>query len=83
MRPLSPFFSINKEISLDLVVKFSLEQDTEKLFEELVGDSGENVDRNPPWMRPILFEVAKIHYIMYTFTPRQGAIHDLVMGIIK
>ena len=28
MRLLSPFFSINKEISLDLVVKFNFEQDT-------------------------------------------------------
>ena len=28
MRLLSPFFSINKEISLELVVKFNLEQDT-------------------------------------------------------
>ena len=46
-------------------------------------DSGENVDRNPPRMRPILFKVPKIHYNMYTFTVRQTAIHNLVMGRIK
>ena len=83
MRLLSPFFSINKEMSLDLVVKFNLEQDTGKLFKAIVADDGENVHRNLPRMRPILFEAPKIHYNMYTFTPRQAAIHDLVMGRIK
>ena len=69
MRLLSPFFSINKEISLDLVIKFNLKQDTKKLFEAIVklfeaivADSGENVDKNPPRMRPTLFEAPKIHY---------------------
>ena len=83
MRLLSPFFSINKEISLELVVKFNLEQDTKKLFKAMVVDGGENVDRNPPRMRPILFEASKIHYNTYTFTLRQAAIHDLVIGKIK
>ena len=36
MRLLNPFFSTNKQISLDLVVQFSLEQDTKKLFEAIV-----------------------------------------------
>ena len=66
MRLVSPFFSINKEISLDLVVKFNLEQDTKKLFKAIVADGGENVKRNPPRMRSILFEVLKIHYNTYT-----------------
>ena len=74
MRLLSPFFSINKEISLDLVIKFNLKQDTKKLFKVIVVDGGENVDRNLPRMRPILFEAPKIHYNTYTFTPRQAAI---------
>ena len=78
MRLLSPFISINKEISLDLVVKFNLKQDTKKLFKTIVLDDGENVDRNPPAMRLLLFEVPKIHYNTCTFTPRQAAIHDLV-----
>ena len=43
----------------------------------------ENVNRNPPRMRSILVEAPKIHYNMYTFTPRQTAIHDSVMGRIK
>ena len=83
MRLLSPFFSINKDISLDLVVKFNLEQDTKKLFEAIVADGGENVNRSPPRMIPILFETPKIHYNTYKFTLRQAAIHDLVMGRIK
>ena len=83
MRLLSPFISINKEMSLDLVVKFNLEQDTGKLFKAIVADGGENVDRNLPRMRPILFEASNLHYNTYTFTPRQAAIHDLVMGRIK
>ena len=74
MRLLSPFFSINREISLDLVVKFSLEQNTKKLFEATVADVGENVNRNLPKMKPILFETPKIHYNTYTFTARQAAI---------
>ena len=74
MRLLSPFFSINREISLDLVVKFSLEQNTKKLFEAIVADVGENVNRNLPKMKPILFETPKIHYNTYTFTARQAAI---------
>ena len=68
MRLLSPFFSIHKEISLDLVIKFNLKQDTKKLFEAIVklseaivADGGENVDKNPPRMRPTLFEAPKIH----------------------
>ena len=83
MRLLSPFFLINNEISLDLVIKFNLEQDTKKLSEAIVANGGGNDDRNPPRMRPILFEASKIHYNTYRFTPRQAAIHDLVMGRIK
>ena len=41
MRLLNLFFSINKKLSLDLVVKFNLEQDTKKLFEAIVADGGE------------------------------------------
>ena len=52
MRLLSTFFLINKEISLELVIKFNIEQDTKKLFQAIVADGGENVDRNPPRMRP-------------------------------
>ena len=83
MRLLSPFFSINKEISVDLVIKFNLEQDTKKLFEARVAHGAENVDRNPRRTRPILFEAPKIHHNTYTFTPRKAAIHDLVMGRTK
>ena len=63
--------------------QFSFKQDNKKLFEAIVAGSGQNVNRNPTRMRPILVEAPKIHYNTYTFTPRQTAIHDSVMGRIK
>ena len=36
MRFASPFFSINREMSLTMIIKFNIEQDTKKLFEKIV-----------------------------------------------
>ena len=51
MRFLAPFFSLNSKISLDFIIKFNIEQDTKKLFEAIVADGGEEVDRRLGLMR--------------------------------
>ena len=45
MSLLAPFFCINKGISMDLIIKFKIEQDTKKLFKAIVANGGEEVDR--------------------------------------
>ena len=52
MRLLTPFFSMNSEISMDLIIKFNIEQETKKLFEAIVADGGDKVARRPGLMRP-------------------------------
>ena len=71
MRLLAPFFFINSKISMDLITKFNIEQGTKKLFKAIVADGGE-VDRRLGLMRTMLYDVPKIMYNTYTFSPRQG-----------
>ena len=83
MRLLAPFFSISSKISMDLIMKFNIEQDTKKLFEAIVVDEGEEVDRRPRLMRVVLYDVPKIMYNTYTFSPGQGSIHNQGMSKLK
>ena len=46
MTLLAPFFSINSKIAMDLIIKFNIEQDTNKLFEAIVADGGEEVEEH-------------------------------------
>ena len=71
MRLLAPFFFINSKISMDLITKFNIEQGTKKLFKAIVADGGE-VDTRLGLMRTMLYDVPKIMYNTYTFSPRQG-----------
>ena len=61
MRLLTPFFSINSKISMDLIIKLNIEQDTKKLFEAIVADGGKEVDIRPGLMRalrlPMFYDV--------------------------
>ena len=54
MRLLAPFFSISSKISMDLIMKFNIEQDTKKLFEAIAVDGGEEIHRRPRLMRAVL-----------------------------
>ena len=83
MRLLALFFSMNSEISMDLIIQFNNEQDTKKLFEVIVADEGEKIDRKPEIMRAVFYDVPKIMYNTYTFSPRQGSIHDQAMSKLK
>ena len=87
MRLLTPFFSINSKISMDLIIKLNIEQDTKKLFEAIVADGGKEVDIRPGLMRalrlPMFYDVPKIMYYMYTFSPREGSIYDQAMSKLK
>ena len=83
MRLLALFFSMNSEISMDLIIQFNNEQDTKKLFEVIVADEEEEVDRKPEIMRAVFYDVPKIMYNTYTFSPRQGSIHDQAMAKLK
>ena len=56
---------------MDLITKFNIEQGTKKLFKAIVADGGE-VDRRLGLMRTMLYDVPKIMYNTYTFSPRQG-----------
>ena len=46
MTLLAPFFSINSKIAMDLIIKFNIEQDTNKLFEAIVAHGGEEVEEH-------------------------------------
>ena len=83
MRLLAPFFTINSEIPMNLIIKFNSEQDTKKLFEAIVANGGEEVDRRPGLTRAVFYDVPKIMYNTYTFSPRQGSIHDQAMSKLK
>ena len=47
IRLLAPFCTIKSEISMNLIIKFNTEQDIKKLFEAIIADGGEEVDRRP------------------------------------
>ena len=79
---LSDFFNINTEVRADLVIKFNLEQDVKRLFECILPNDPV-LNNNPTRMKPIFFEVPKILYNTYIFTPRQQHIHNFVMKRIK
>ena len=83
MRLLAPFFSINSETFIDFIIKLNTEQDIKKLFEAIVADGGKEVGRRPGLVRAVFYEVPKIMYNMYTFSPRQGSILDQVMSKLK
>ena len=68
---------------MDSIIKFNTEQDTKKFFEAIVADGGEEVDRRPRLMRAVFYDVPKILYNTYTFSPRQGSIHDQAMSKLK
>ena len=55
---------------MDLIIKFSIEQDTKKLFEAIVADVGEEADRRPELMKAVFYELPKIMYNTYTFPPK-------------
>ena len=68
---------------MDLIIKFKIEQDTKKLFKAIVANGGEEVDRWPELMRAVFYDVSKIMHNMYTFSPRQGSMHDQAMSKLK
>ena len=47
---------------MNLIIKFNIEQDTKKLFEAIVADGGEEVDRKPGLMRTVFYDVTEIMY---------------------
>ena len=65
------------------MMKFNIEQGTKKLFKATVADGGEEVDRRPGRMRAVFYNVPKITYNTYTFSPRQGKKHDQAMSKLK
>ena len=75
MRLLALFCIIKSEISMDLIIKFNTEQDIKKLFEAIIADGGEEIDRRRD-RRAVFYDVSKIMYNTYMFSPRQGIIHD-------
>ena len=81
MTLLSPFFPINSEMSLDMNIKFNIEQDTKKLFENIIRvndeDQRQNVDERPGRLRAVFYDTPKINYNSYTFSLRQASIHDM------
>ena len=83
MRLLAPFFSINSKISIDLIIKFNIERDTKKLFKAIVADGGEEVDRRPGLMRAVFYDVPRIMYNTWMFSPSQGSLHDHAMSKLK
>ena len=82
MRLLNDFFNINTEVRADLVIKFNLEQDVKRLFECMLPNDPV-LNNNPTKIKPIFFEVPKILYNTYVFTPRQQHIHNFVMKRIR
>ena len=61
---------------MDLIMKLNIEQDNKKLFEAIVVDGGEEIHRRPRLMRAVLWDVPKIMYNTYMFSPGQGSIHN-------
>ena len=57
---LSPFFSINSKMSLDMIIKFNTEQDTKKLFESVIRindeDQRRNAYRRPGLLRAVFYK---------------------------
>lgn len=53
MRLLSRFFAIASQVSVDMTIRFNIEQDVKKLFE--------NIHRRPPALKAIFYEVPKIN----------------------
>ena len=74
---------MNSEISMDLIIKFNIEQDTKKLFKAIVADGGDKVDRRPGLIRAVFYDVPKSMYNTYTFSPRQGSIDNQAMSKMK
>ena len=67
---------------MDFIIKFNIEQDTKKLFEAIVAD-GEEVDRSLGLMKAVFYDMPKIMYNAYTFSTRQGSMHDQTMVKLK
>ena len=67
---------------MDLIIKFNVEQDTKKLLEAIAADGGEEVNRRLRLMRAVFCDVPEM-YNRYTFTLRQGNLHDQAMSKLK
>ena len=84
MTLLSPFFPINSEMSLDMNIKFNIEQDTKKLFENIIRvndeDQRQNADKRPEFLRAVFYVTPEINYNSYTFSLRQASIHHMGMS---
>lgn len=82
MRLLSEFFSVNSEVAINLVIRFNLEQDVKRLFECILPNDAA-LNNNPTRIKPYFFDVPKIYYNSYVYTPKQLFIHNFVMKKIK
>ena len=74
-------------MSLDMIIKFNIEQDTKKLFKNIIRinneDQKRNADRKPGLLRAVFYDTPKINYNSYTFSLRQASIHDMGMPQLK
>ena len=82
MRLLSEFFSENSDVAIDLVIRFNLEQDVKRLL-ECIPPNDAALNNNPTRIKPYFFDVPKIYFNSYVYTPKQLFIHNFVMKRIK
>ena len=81
---LNPFFAVASQISADLTIRFNIEKDVKKLFENImrIKDQAvrEDVERNPPRLKAVFHKTLKltIIYIHIQHTRKQQKVLLLV-----
>ena len=88
MRLLNPFFAVASKISADLTIRFNIEKDVKKLFENSmrIEDQAvtEEVDRNPPRLKAVFYEPPKTNYCLHIYISiYQEATETFTMSQIK
>ena len=84
---LNPFFAVASQISADLTIRFNIEKDIKKLFENIVRIEDqavrEDVDRNPPRLKAVFYQNSKINYYLYTYSAYKEATESFAISQIR
>ena len=84
---LNSFFPVASQISVDSTIRYNIEKDVKKLFENIMRIEDqvvrEDVDRNPPRLRAVFYKTPKINYYLYTYSAYKEATESFAMSQIR
>ena len=87
MRLLNPFFPAASQLSAVVTIRFNIEKDVKKLFENIMRTEDqavrEDVDRNPPRLKAAFYETPRINYYLYTYSAYKEATESFAMSQIR